>query len=211
MIKSTARAISPRTPLVQIVDDDPGMRIALEDLLLSVGYDVASYGSTSELLASKGTERPDCLILDVRLPGVNGLDFQEQLAHEGSYVPIILITGHGDVPMSVRGMRAGAVDFIEKPFREQDLLDAVALAIEEGRHRVPLIERRENARQRFARLSPREREVIERVIKGQLNKQIAYDLSISEVTIKIHRAAAMRKLGARSLIELTRLAEALGI
>ncbi len=197
-------------PLVQIVDDDSGMRRALQDLLASVGYEVHSYQNTTELLADEKT-RPDCLILDVRLPGINGLDFQEQLSREGRTVPIILVTGHGDIPMSVRGMKAGAIDFLEKPFREQDLLDAVALAIEEGRRRAPIIEHREQAKRLFSKLSVREREVIGFVLKGRLNKQIAYDLGISEVTVKIHRASAMKKLGARSLVELTRLAETLGI
>ena len=208
MIEACAASPPPR-PLVQIVDDDPGMLAALEALLQSVGYDVASYGSAAELLGEQ-VEGPSCLILDVRLPGVNGLDLQEQLAREGRNVPVVLVTGHGDVPMSVRGMKAGAVDFIEKPFRDQDLLDAVALAIEQGRRRAPGIQRRLDAQRRFATLSPRERQVIDLVMEGKLNKQIAHDLAISEVTVKIHRGAAMRKLGARSLVELTRLGEALG-
>ncbi|PSJ40703.1 response regulator transcription factor [Allosphingosinicella deserti] len=209
MIEARAASPFPR-PLVQIVDDDPGMRAALEDLLQSVGYDVASYGSAADLLLGEQVEGPSCLVLDVRLPGVNGLDLQEQLAREGRNLPVVLVTGHGDVPMSVRGMKAGAVDFIEKPFRDQDLLDAVALAIEEGRRRAPAIQRRIDAQRRFATLSPRERQVIDLVIQEKLNKQIAHDLAISEVTVKIHRAAAMRKLGARSIVELTRLGEALG-
>lgn len=201
---------TPR-PLVFVVDDDPGMRNALEDLLASVDYQVESYASTSEFREFDKLRRADCLILDVRLPGVNGLEFQEQLALEEDNVPVILITGHGDVPMSVRGMKAGAIDFIEKPFRQQDLLDAVARAVEEGRRRAPLNKRRKVARQRFESLSPRERQVIDLVIRGQLNKQIAYELSISEVTVKIHRGSAMRKLGIRTIVELTRMAEALGI
>ena len=209
MIEACAASPLPR-PLVQIVDDDPGMRAALEDLLQSVGYDVASYGSAAELLFGEQVEGPSCLILDVRPPGVNGLDLQEQLAREGRNLPVVLVTGHGDVPMSVRGMKAGAVDFIEKPFRDQDLLDAVALAIEEGRRRAPAIQRRIDAQRRFATLSPRERQVIDLVMQEKLNKQIAHDLAISEVTVKIHRGAAMRKLGARSIMELTRLGEALG-
>ena len=208
MIEPTNAA---QRPLVHVVDDDPGVRNALEDLLASVGYDVASFASASELLAAEQADHAHCLILDVRMPGVNGLDFQEQLARKGRTVPVILVTGHGDVPMSVRGMKAGAIDFIQKPFREQDLLDAVALAVEECRRRAPLIERREDALQRFAGLSPREREVIGHVVKGRLNKQIAHELSISEVTVKLHRSSAMRKLGVRSLVELTRLADSLGI
>lgn len=211
MIEQAAPVAAATPPLVQIVDDDPGMRAALEDLLASIGYEVESFANTSDLLTSAELERATCLILDVRLPGVNGLDFQERLTRAGHDLPVILVTGHGDVPMSVRGMKAGAIDFIEKPFREQDLLDAVSRAIEEGRRRALLSERRENARERFAALSPREREVIGHVIKGQLNKQIAFDLSLSEVTVKIHRAAAMRKLGVKSLVDLTRLAETLGL
>lgn len=209
MIDSVGR--SSARPMVHIVDDDPGIRSSVEDLLVSVGYQVRSYASTHELVATNERVTADCLILDVRLPGVNGLDFQEQLAKDGRNLPVILVTGYGDVPMSVRGMKAGAVDFIEKPFRDQDLLDAVARAIDEGRRQAPHIKRREDAKQRFAALSLREREVIERVVNGQLNKQIAFDLSISVVTVKIHRAGAMRKLGVKSLVELTRLAEALGI
>jgi FixJ family two-component response regulator len=198
-------------PLVHIIDDDVGLRSSLEDLFQSVGYDVASYGNTREFLASRQGTRPGCLILDVRLPGANGLDFQEQLAREGWTVPIILISGFGDVPMSVRGIKGGALDFIEKPFRDQDLLDSVAQAIEEGRRRASANQRNDDARRRFASLTPRERNVIELVVNGQLSKQIAFELSISEVTVKLHRAAAMRKLGAKSLIELTRLAQALGL
>lgn len=198
-------------PMVHIVDDDQGVRSALEDLFASVGYDVASYGSPSEFLTGDQIGRLGCLVLDVRLPGVNGLDFQDQLAREGRTLPVVLVTGHGDVPMSVRGMKAGAIDFIEKPFRDQDLLDAVAVAIAEGRRRAAAGERLEAAQRRFSTLSPREREVIGRVIAGRLNKQIAFELSISEVTVKIHRAAAMKKLGARSLVDLTRLAETLGL
>lgn len=197
--------------LVRVIDDDAKIRMALEDLFQSVGYDVACYESTADFLESDPSDRAGCLILDIRLPGVNGLDFQEQLQRDGWSIPVVLLTGHGDVPMSVRGMKAGAIDFIEKPFRDQDLLDAVARAIEEGLRRAPLADRRENAERRFAKLSRREREVIGRVINGQINKQIAFDLAISEVTVKIHRAGAMRKLGARSLVDLTRLAEALGI
>lgn len=211
MLEPTSTPVETRTPVVHIVDDDHSVRDALEDLFSSVGYDVASYGSTGEFLAGERSDRPSCLVLDVRLPGVNGLEFQEQLAREGSSVPVVLVTGHGDVPMSVRGMKAGAIDFIEKPFRDQDLLDAVAVAIEEGRRRTSALQRLKDAETRFASLSPREREVITLVISGSLNKQTAFQLSISEVTVKIHRAAAMRKLEVRSLVELTRLAETLGL
>jgi FixJ family two-component response regulator len=198
-------------PLIYVVDDDHGVRSSLNDLLTSVGYEVVSYESPRDFLVRQKVDRLSCLVLDVRLQGVNGLDVQEQLRAERPVLPVILVSGHGDVPMTVRGMRAGAIDFLEKPFREQALLDAVALAIEEARRKRPMIERRREAEDRFARLSPREREVIGHVIKGQLSKQIARLLSISEVTVKIHRASAMRKLGVRSLVELTRLAETMGI
>jgi FixJ family two-component response regulator len=211
MPKSAGPPATPPPPLVHVVDDDAGMRNALKDLLESVGYEVASYGSPAEYLAATQPERPSCMVLDVRLPGVNGLDFQDQLTREGRSLPTVLVSGHGDVPMSVRGIKGGAIDFIEKPFRDQDLLDAVAHAIEEWRRRAPVIERRLDAQRRFASLSPREKDIIERVIAGRINKQIAFDLSISQVTVKIHRAAAMKKLGATSLVELARLADVLGI
>ncbi len=197
--------------LIRIIDDDRGLRSSLEDLLQSVGYVVASYGSTAEFLHGDDVDQPGCLILDVRLPGTNGLDFQDQLVLQGYTLPIILISGFGDVPMSVRGIKGGAIDFIEKPFRDQDLLDAVACAVEEGRQRAALNHRVREAHQRFSSLTSRERDVINLVIEGQLSKQIAFELSISEVTVKSHRATAMKKLGAKSLIELTRLAEAAGL
>lgn len=196
--------------LIHVVDDDPGVRSSLTDLFASVGYEVAAYASPAEFMATEQLNRLGCLVLDVRLQGASGLDFQEQLSRDGSVLPIILISGHGDVPMTVRGMRAGAIDFIEKPFREQHLLDAVALAIKEVQRRAPATERVQDANRRFASLSPRERQIIDLVMTGQLNKQIAFQLSISEPTVKIHRAAAMRKLGVRSLVDLTRLADALG-
>ncbi|MGW9229815.1 response regulator transcription factor [Pseudorhizobium sp. NPDC055634] len=205
----TDHALS-RPPIVYIIDDDQGLRAALKDLLQSVGYEVDSYGSPAEFLEAHHVDRPACLILDIRLPGVNGLDFQDHLTSQGYTLPIILVSGFGDVPMSVRGIKAGAIDFIEKPFRDQDLLDAVGRALEEGRRRAAIVQRQQDARQRFDALTPRERDVIERVVQGQLSKQIAFSLSISEVTVKIHRAAAMKKLKVRSLIELTRLAEVLG-
>lgn len=198
---------SSAVPLVHVIDDDPGVRRSLEDLLLSVGYEVATYGSTADFLAVQASGRPECLLLDVRLPGMSGLDFQGYLANEGSSMPVVLISGHGDVPMTVRAMRAGAIDFIEKPFREQDLLDAVGRAIEESRRRAPLERQREEAERRITSLSRREREVITLVMTGKLNKQIAAHLSISEITVKIHRAAAMKKLGVRTVLELSRFAQ----
>lgn len=200
---------SAREPLVHIIDDDKGLRAAITDLLQSVGYQVASYESPTEFLQADFDDRPACLILDIRMPGVSGLDFQDQLTSEGCVLPIILVSGFGDVPSSVRGIRGGAIDFIEKPIREPDLLDAIARALEEGRRRAIIEQRQKDARQRFDSLTPRERDVIERVLDGELSKQIAFSLSLSEVTVKVHRAAAMKKLKVRTLIELTRLAQTL--
>ncbi|QEE43716.1 response regulator transcription factor (plasmid) [Rhizobium sp. WL3] len=207
------RVITEKTvqaPLIHIIDDDRGLRAAITDLLQSAGYQVASYESPSEFLQAEFDDRPACLILDIRMPEVSGLDFQDQLKSEGCGMPIILMSGFGDVPTSVRGIRGGAVDFIEKPIRAQDLLDAIARALEEGRRRATIEQREKDARQRFDSLTPRERDVIERVLKGELSKQIAFSLSLSEVTVKVHRAAAMKKLKVRTLIELTRLAQTLG-
>lgn len=197
--------------LIHIIDDDQGVRSALEDLFTSVGYQAESYGTTREFLLVAQPHRPGCLILDVRLPGANGLEFQEQLRREGWTLPIILVSGFGDVSMSVRGMKGGASDFIEKPFRDQDLLDAVAHAIEDGLRRSSENFRYLDAKERFSGLTPRERDIIELVVKGRLSKQIAYELCISEATVKIHRASAMKKLGASSVIELVRLADAAGL
>ncbi len=209
----TSRAISmtvDQVPLVHVIDDDKGLRTAITDLLQSAGYQAASYESPMEFLRAEFDDRPGCLILDIRLPGVNGLDFQDQLSRQGCTLPIILMSGFGDIPTSVRGIRGGAIDFIEKPIREQDLMEAVARALEEGRRRAAIEQRRRDARQRFASLTPREMDVIERVLQGELSKQIAFSLSLSEVTVKVYRAAAMKKLKVRTLIELTRLAQTLG-
>lgn len=205
-----ASAKTDLAPLVHIIDDDKGLRAAITDLLQAVGYQVATYESPTEFLQAEFDDRPACLILDIRLPGVSGLDFQDQLRTEGCGMPIILMSGFGDVPMSVRGIKGGAIDFIQKPVREQDLLDAISRALEEGRRRAAIEQREQDARQRFAGLTPRERDVIERVLQGELSKQIAFALSLSEVTVKVHRAAAMKKLKVRTLIELTRLAQTLG-
>ena len=196
---------------VHVLDDDTGLRAALSDLLESTGYEVLTYGSTAEFLARDPGCEPGCLILDVRLPGMNGIELQEKLASDGVTLPVILITGFGDVPMSVRGMKAGALDFIEKPFREQDILDAVAKAVAVSRRTVPLVRRRAVLEQRLACLSQREREVMGLVIRGHLNKQIAHALSISEGTVKVHRSNVIRKMEARSVAELGRMAEVLGL
>jgi FixJ family two-component response regulator len=194
---------------VHVVDDDPGLRGALADLLESMGYEVTTYGSTAEFLARAGRHEPGCLVLDIRLPGMSGLDLQEQLVRDGVSLPVILMTSFGDVPMSVRGMKAGARDFIEKPFRDQDMLDAIADAVAASRRSIPLMKHHAALVQRHASLTRREREVMEFVVRGQMNKQIAHALSISEVTVKMHRGSAMRKMRARSIAELGRMAEIL--
>lgn len=185
------------------------MRAAIDSLLRSMGYAVRAYASATEFLASALPDRHGCILLDVRLPGTSGLDLQAGLAAAGIHLPVILMTAFGDIPMSVRGMKAGALDFLTKPFRDQDLLDAVALAVAADSKR-----RDEHARttiliDRAASLSARERQVMDLVVTGLLNKQIAGKLEIQEVTVKLHRAAVMRKMGARSIIELGRIAEIL--
>jgi FixJ family two-component response regulator len=203
------KAASVDTPLVLIVDDDEAIREALTDLLRSVGIEARSFGSTRELLDAAPTDRPGCLILDVRLPGLSGLDLQAQLARSGNTRPIIFMTGHGDIPMSVRAMKAGAMDFLTKPFRDQDMLDAVAAAIDKDR-----TQRREAATAKEAAalataLTPREAEVMAAVVKGLMNKQIAGQLGISEITVKLHRGNVMRKMDVRSVADLVRKAELL--
>jgi FixJ family two-component response regulator len=196
-------------PVVCIVDDDAAVREALDSLFRSVGLNVAAFASAADFLARENASAPGCLVLDVRLPGVNGLDFQAQLAAMDNRLPIVFMTGHGDIPMSVRAMKAGALDFLSKPFRDQDMLDAVSMAIERD-----AAERREAdaigaLRQAYAALTPREREVMHHVTAGLMNKQVGSLLGLSEITVKIHRGNVMRKMAARSLAELVRQAEAL--
>ena len=198
-------------PVVHVVDDDASLRNALESLFRSVGIEVRTYGSAREFLDAKRPDRPGCLVLDIRLPGTSGLDFQGQLAELGIALPVVLMTGHGDIPMSVRGMKAGAVDFLAKPFRDQDMLDAVTTAIERDRRGRAASAQQEGLRTRYATLSPREQQVMALVTAGRLNKQVAGDLELSEITVKIHRGSAMRKMGARTLPDLVRMAEALEI
>ncbi|TNE64780.1 MAG: response regulator transcription factor [Alphaproteobacteria bacterium] len=197
--------------LVHIVDDDGSLRAALDSLFRSVGLDSRQYASVQEFLSAERLDVPSCIVLDVRLPGMSGLDAQGHLKELGIHLPVVLMTGHGDIPMSVRGMKAGAEDFLTKPFRDQDMLDAVLAAIE--RHKAA---RHENAHlhdvaTRYETLSPRERQVMALVAEGKMNKQIAWDLQLSEITVKIHRGAAMRKMDARSLAELVRMADALNV
>jgi FixJ family two-component response regulator len=195
--------------VVHIIDDDESVRAALDGFLCSVGLTPAPHASVSEFLAAKKPDVPGCLVLDVRMPGISGLDFQEKLCGLGIHLPVILMTGHGDVPMSVRGMKAGAVDFLTKPFRDQDMLDAIATAIGRDRARRDAEAAIIGLREKFTTLSPREREVMLLVTAGKKNKQVAGDLGLSEVTVKIHRGAAMRKMGAPTLADLVRMAETL--
>jgi FixJ family two-component response regulator len=198
-------------PIVLVVDDDRAMREALKSLLESVGLQVALFDSAQGLMQSKLPDAPSCIILDIRLPRVSGLDFQAELAKAGIHVPIIFITGYGDIPMSVKAMKAGAVDFLTKPFRDQDLLDAVSTAVERDRRRREEQRTNRNIQRRFDSLTPREREVMTFVSAGLMNKQIAGKLGVSEITVKIHRGHLMRKMEAKSLADLVRMAERLGI
>jgi len=196
---------------VFVVDDDESMREALRSLLRSVKLRVETFGSAADLLRSKLPDVASCLVLDVRLPGLSGLDFQAELAKANMRIPIIFMTGHGDIPMSVQAMKAGAVDFLTKPFRDQDMLDAVAAALERDRNRRKDEQQLSDLRARFEALTEREREVMGLVTAGLMNKQIAGELGLSEITVKIHRGHVMRKMAARSLADLVRMAEVIGV
>jgi FixJ family two-component response regulator len=199
----------PEPPTVLVVDDDASLREALSSLFRSVGLEVRSFASASGLLQSKLPDAPTCLVLDIRLPGLSGLDFQAQLAKANIHIPIIIVTGHGDIPMSVRAMKAGAVDFLTKPFRDQDMLDAVAQAIERDRVRRDSERALTEVRRLFESLTTREREIMTLVTAGLMNKQVAAELDLSEITVKIHRGHVMKKMGVRSLADLVRMAEIL--
>jgi RNA polymerase sigma factor (sigma-70 family) len=198
-------------PIVFVVDDDPSVRRAIKRLIGSVGLQVELFGSAQEFLQGWRSDVPSCLVLDIRLPGISGLDFQRQLAEANIHVPIIFITAHGDIPMTVRAMKAGAVEFLTKPFRDQDLLDAIHVALERDRTRRRQEAEIASLQQRLESLTPREREVLPLVVSGLLNKQIAGEIGTSENTVKVHRSQLMRKMGADSLAELVRLAERIGI
>jgi FixJ family two-component response regulator len=194
--------------LVHIVDDDPGVRAGLSSLVRSVGYVARLYGSAGEFLESELPAIPSCLLLDVRLPGTNGLDLQDSLRQRGIDFPVILMTGYGDVQMSVRGMKAGALDFLTKPLRHQDVLDAIGLAVARDRERRAATQKIDAIRTRIRVLTPRERQVMNLVAAGKMNKQIASDLGLSQITVKMHRGSLMKKMGVRSVAELVKLVEA---
>jgi FixJ family two-component response regulator len=198
-------------PTVYVVDDDPSMRVALTHLFRSMDLGVAVFGSATEFLQANLPDIASCLVLDIRLPGVNGLDFQTRLAKANIRIPVVFMTGHGDIPMSVQAMKAGAIDFLTKPFRDQDMLDAVTKALERDRAGRQTEKAVSDLRLMFESLTPREREVIALVTAGLMNKQIAGKLGISEITVKIHRGNVMRKMKARSLADLVRMAETLGV
>lgn len=199
------------TPVIHIIDDDASLRAALDSLFRSTGQTTRQYESVAAFMAAPPLDAPGCLVLDVRMPGMNGLDFQDKLGGLGVRLPVVFMTGHGDIPMSVRAMKAGAVDFLAKPFRDQEMLDAVAAAIAKDQALRAAGGKADALRAAYASLSPRERQVMALVTAGKMNKQVAGELALSEITVKIHRGAAMRKMGAKTLADLVRMAEALQI
>lgn len=209
--KASVEPSSVREPIVFVVEDDASMCRALSNLFQSVGLQVEVFGAASEMLQSKLPDVASCLVLDVRLPGLSGLDFQTELAKANIHIPIIFMSGHGDIPMTVRAMKGGAVDFLTKPFRDQDMLDAVVTAIERDRKRREAASIVTDLQALFETLSTREREVLALVSAGLMNKQVAAELGLAEITVKIHRGRVMKKMGARSLADLLRKAETLGV
>ncbi len=206
---SNVKAPIPPAPVVHIIEDDASLRLAIDSLLRSVGLNTRCHDSVQSFLDDKPLDTAGCLVLDVRLPGISGLDFQATLAQRGIHLPVVMMTGYGDIPMTVQAMKAGAVDFLTKPFRDQDMLDAVSTAIAKDRQRRKDLQETEALRNRYASLSPREQQVMALVTAGKMNKQVAAELNLSEITVKIHRGAAMRKMQARSLAALVKMAESL--
>jgi FixJ family two-component response regulator len=198
-------------PIVFVIDDDASIRGALTRLFRSVGLGTEAFGSATELLQAKLPDAPSCLVLDVRLPGQSGLDIQAELTKANIHIPIIFMTGHGDIPMTVRAMKGGAIDFLAKPFRDQDMLDAVATAIERDRERRNNEKSTAGLMTTFKSLTPREQEVMTLVASGLMNKQVAAEMGLAEITVKIHRGHVMKKMGARSLADLVRMADQLGV
>jgi FixJ family two-component response regulator len=209
--KSSPEPASTRESIVFIVEDDASMRRALTNLFQSVGLEVEVFGSASEMLQNKLPDVASCLVLDIRLPGLSGLDFQAELTKANINIPVIFMTGHGDIPMTVRAMKGGAVDFLTKPFRDQDMLDAVVTAIDRDRQRRETDRIIANLRANLETLTPREREILALVSSGLMNKQVAAELGLAEITVKIHRGHIMKKMGSKSLADLVRKAEMLGI
>lgn len=201
--------MSQEQPIVFVVDDDASMREAVQDLIASVGLQARGFASPREFLTADRPDAPACLVLDVRLPGSSGLNFQQELVQAGVHIPVIFITGHGDIPMSVRAIKAGAVEFLTKPFRDQELLDAINAGIERNREQRREAAVMDDLRRRHAALTPREREIMALVILGRMNKQIAGELGVSEVTVKVHRGQIMRKMQAKSLPDLVRMGDLL--
>ena len=193
--------------VVHVVDDDASLCAALECLFESVGLDTLTYGAARDFLNASLADQPGCIVIDIRLPDMSGLEFQAKLTQVGVRLPVIMMTGYGDIPMTVRAMKRGAVDFLPKPFRDQDMLDAVMVAIERDRQRRTADDNASQVRQRFGTLTPREQQVMMLVTTGKMNKQVAGELGVSEITAKIHRGAAMRKMGARTLADLVRMAD----
>ncbi len=210
-VQKSRKETAPATPVVIVVDDDAGLREALSSLFRSVGLEVALFASALEMLAAPLPDAPRCLVLDIRLPGVSGLDFQQQLTRQDVDMPIVFMTGHGDIPMSVRAMKAGALDFLTKPFRDQDMLDAVLAAIAMDRTRRDERAASDQVRTLYESLTEREKQIMGLVTSGLMNKQVAAEVGLSEITVKIYRGNVMRKMAARSFADLVRMAEAVGL
>jgi len=210
-MSNTSNQNSESQPIVFVIDDDPNMREAMQRLFRSVGLQVQVFDSSTQFLQAELNDGPSCLVLDVRLPGLGGLDFQDELVKSNVQMPIVFMTGHGDIPMSVRAMKAGAIEFLTKPFRDQEMLDAVQLGLEQDRARRASEMAIVDLRARFATLTPREREVMALVTAGLMNKQTAGELNLAEITVKLHRHSVMRKMQAKTLADLVRMADALDV